>query len=102
MIAEIFSQRPDGQQIASGAIDGMIKLFDVETGKVVNTLEGHAMPIRSLTFSPDNKYLVTASDDCYIKIYDVPTGEVISTLSGHGSWVLGVAFSPDNKHFASW
>lgn len=32
---------------------------------------GHAMPIRSLTFSPDSQLLVTASDDGYIKIYDV-------------------------------
>ncbi|XP_054162700.1 SKI8 subunit of superkiller complex protein-like [Oppia nitens] len=93
--------RPDGLQLASGAIDGMIKLFDIETGKMVTTLEGHAMPIRSLTFSPDGRYLITASDDCHIKIYDVPTGELISTLSGHGSWVLSVDFSADNRHFAS-
>lgn len=79
----------------------MIKLFDIETGKIVTTLEGHAMPIRSLTFSPDCRHLITASDDCHVKIYDVPTGELISTLSGHGSWVLNVAFSPDNRHFAS-
>lgn len=79
----------------------MIKLFDVETGKLVNTLEGHAMPIRSLAYSPDSKYLVTGSDDCHLKIYDVQSGDLMSTLSGHGSWVLNVAFSPDNLHFAS-
>lgn len=32
---------------------------------------GHAMPIRSLTFSPDSQLLITASDDSHIKMYDV-------------------------------
>lgn len=32
---------------------------------------GHAMPIRSLTFSPDSQLLITASDDNHIKMYDV-------------------------------
>ena len=39
--------------------------------QVVKTLEGHAMPIRSLTFSPDSQKLLTGSDDGHMKIYDV-------------------------------
>lgn len=79
----------------------MIRLYDIETGAITTTLEGHAMPIRSIAFSDDCKYLITGSDDYHVKIYEVKTGELMSTLSGHGSWVLSVAFSPDNNHFAS-
>ncbi|KAI1904052.1 hypothetical protein AGOR_G00001710 [Albula goreensis] len=92
---------PDGKYLASGAIDGIINIFDIATGKLLHTLEGHAMPIRSLTFSPDSQLLVTASDDGYIKIYDVQHANLAGTLSGHGSWVLNVAFSPDHTHFVS-
>ena len=46
-------------------------LSTYSTGKLVHTLEGHALPIRSLTFSPNSQLLVTASDDGQIKIYDV-------------------------------
>uniref|UniRef100_A0A3P8R411 Superkiller complex protein 8 n=1 Tax=Astatotilapia calliptera TaxID=8154 RepID=A0A3P8R411_ASTCA len=95
------SQSPDGKYLASGAIDGIINIFDIATGKLLHTLEGHAMPIRSLTFSPDSQLLVTASDDGYIKIYDVQHANLAGTLSGHGSWVLSVAFSPDDTHFVS-
>ncbi|RWS16827.1 WD repeat-containing protein 61-like protein [Dinothrombium tinctorium] len=91
----------NGKSVASGATDGMIKIFDVESGKLVKTLEGHAMPIRSLAFSPDCQFLVTASDDCHLKVYDVQNADPLRTLSGHGSWVLSVSFSPNNNNFAS-
>ncbi|XP_015773018.1 PREDICTED: WD repeat-containing protein 61-like, partial [Acropora digitifera] len=94
-------QSPDGHYIACGAIDGIINIFDLTTGKLLHTLEGHAMPIRSLTFSPDSQLLITASDDNHIKIYDVQHANLAGTLSGHGSWVLGVSFCPDNTHFVS-
>lgn len=82
-------------------MDGIIKLFDVETGKLMRTVEGHALPVRSLTFSPDSQHLITGSDDCHLRVYDVNNPEPICTLSGHGSWVLNVAFSPNNVNFAS-
>lgn len=33
-------QSPDGKFIACGAIDGIINIFDIATGKLVHTLEG--------------------------------------------------------------
>ncbi|KAI2575434.1 WDR61 isoform 14, partial [Pan troglodytes] len=52
---------------------------------LLHTLEGHAMPIRSLTFSPDSQLLVTASDDGYIKIYDVCRFLLLSSPTPHAS-----------------
>ena len=33
-------QSPDGHYIACGAIDGIINIFDLTTGKLLHTLEG--------------------------------------------------------------
>ena len=33
-------QSPNGSLIASGAIDGIINLFDLKSGKLLHTLEG--------------------------------------------------------------
>ena len=54
---------PDGQYLASGAIDGIINIFDMETKKVKHSLEEHAMPIRSIAFSPDSQKLLTGKNN---------------------------------------
>lgn len=71
LVCLIIPQSPDGKYIATGAIDGIINIFDVAAGKVAQTLEGHAMSVRSLCFSPDSQMLLTASDDGHMKLYDV-------------------------------
>lgn len=67
----LFLQSRDGKYIASGAIDGFINVFDVASGKLVHTIEGHAMTIRSIAFSPDSELLLTAADDGHMKLYDL-------------------------------
>lgn len=64
-------QSPDGKYVASGAIDGIINIFEVDENKLCHALEGHAMSIRSLCFSPDSQLLLTASDDGHLKLYNV-------------------------------
>jgi len=36
----LFFQSPDGKLVASGAIDGIINLFDLQSGRLLHTLEG--------------------------------------------------------------
>jgi WD40 repeat protein len=56
-----------------------IKLWDVTTGHLVRTLQGHTGDIRSLVFSPDGRLLASGSNDRTIKLWD------LSDLTGQGS-----------------
>ncbi|KAF3103330.1 hypothetical protein TWF706_004938 [Orbilia oligospora] len=54
---------PDGSQLASGSVGGVIRLLDVHSGTLIRIfeLENATTPIQSIDFSPDGKQLVSAS-----------------------------------------
>ena len=74
---------------------------DITTGKLLHMLEGHNMPICSLTFSLESQILVIALDDGSVKICDIQHTSLAGTLSVPASWVLNVAFCPGDTHLVS-
>ncbi|MEH2065639.1 MAG: serine/threonine-protein kinase [Nostoc sp.] len=92
---------PDSKTLASGGDDKNIKLWDLNTKKVLASLSGHSQAVKSVSFSPNGQILATASDDKSIKLWQVETLKEICTLLGHSHAVKSVAFSPDGQILAS-
>ncbi|MBD2543155.1 WD40 domain-containing protein [Planktothricoides raciborskii] len=93
---------PDGQTIASGSWDGIIRLWSRE-GKLLHTLEGHQKPVSSLAFDPDGQTIASGSDDNTIKLWS-REGKLLRTLNseeGHQKPVSSLAFDPDGQTIAS-
>ena len=61
---------PDNTVLILSLINGGIQLRDVNTGKVLNTLDGHTGSPTVFSFSPDGKTLVSAADDGTILLWD--------------------------------
>ena len=88
--------------MASGGRDATIRLWDVGTGGLLRTLEGHTNGwISSVSFSPDGKTLATGGRDATIRLWDVRTGKLLRTLTGHMAEVYSVSFNLDGKTLAS-
>jgi WD40 repeat protein len=94
---------PDGETLASSSVDGngIIKLWNVSTGQLRQTLQGHQGLVRGLNFSPDGKILASGSLDRTIRLWDASTGQLLQTWQGHANMVRSVAFSPDGQTLAS-
>ncbi|RKU07490.1 hypothetical protein C6502_17080 [Candidatus Poribacteria bacterium] len=105
---------PDGKILAGTGIStverthvGVIKFYEVETGRLINTLTAtqrtkwseSSKRISSIAFSPDGRLLASGSaDDGTIKLWDVETGQNIATFTEKpepNSSMLCVAFSPE-------
>ncbi|MBW4585824.1 serine/threonine protein kinase [Aetokthonos hydrillicola Thurmond2011] len=91
----------DGQILASVHDDKTIKLWDLNTQRMLSTLLGHTQGIRSIAFSPHEHIFATASDDKTLKLWNADTLEEIYTLLGHTGAVKSVAFSGDGQFLAS-
>lgn len=91
----------DGKQIVSGSTDSTIKIWDIETGKNINTLIGHHSSIRAIAITPDGKNIVSASQDTTLKVWDLQTGECLCTCIEHQKSVSVLAIHPDGDKVIS-
>ncbi len=94
---------PDGKRLATGGDENAVKLWDVKTGKDLQTLRGHNGDVYTVAFSPDDqgRWVASAGEDSAVKVWNSRTGKLIRSFPGHTGLVSSLAFSPDSKRVYS-
>ncbi len=97
------AMRPDGRQLAVGSFDGVIRLYDPNTGQLQQALFGQQKDTGhccSLTWSPDGKRLASCYMDGPLHIWNAATGQLIRTIPPNHAVTNCVAWSPDGELLA--
>jgi len=95
------SVSPDGRRAVSGSRDKTLRVWDLETGACLRTLEGHSDGVNSVSVSADGRRAVSGSRDKTLRVWDLETGACLRTLEGHSDEVLSVSVSPDGRRAVS-
>ncbi len=92
---------PDERYFVTGGWDGMIRIWETESGELQSMISTEASYVFAAAFSPDGRYLAVGTNHSpdYLQIFDIRTGQPADTpsLRGHGDAVLSVVFSHDGK-----
>lgn len=85
----------DGTILATGSHDQTIKLWNVQTGDFMKSLE-NAKRVYTLAFSQSDDTLASGGDEKVIKLWNIKDGNY-RILEGHLTWIGALAFGQNRK-----
>ncbi|MFO0755013.1 MAG: protein kinase [Byssovorax sp.] len=77
-----------------GALDGVLRVIEPSTRRLVRELRGHRAGVHAVVLSPDARTAYSASIDGSVRAWDLATGRA-KTLLDHDVSCQGLALSPD-------
>ncbi len=92
---------PDGKHALSASWDKTIKLWEVVTGRLVRTFEGHDGRVYAICFSSDGSKIFSGGEDGKIISWDISTGDILGKYEGHKNEIFSIAISPVGSILAS-
>lgn len=97
----VMAIHPDGHQLAVGGSDHQIRILDIESLEIIQTLQAHTNSVFTLTYSPDGLHLISAGRDAHIIVWDTSSYNLVLSVAAHMYAINHIAYSPSGKYFAT-
>jgi len=91
----------DDSRIAVAGTDGILRIYDSSSGKLVAQNEDLLGESFAIDFSADGRQLVAGGADKAVIFVDVATGKLIRRIGPLADVVAYLAISPDGKHVSA-
>ena len=91
---------PNGQYLATGAEDKVIRVWDIASRTIKHQFTGHEQDIYSLDFARNGRIIASGSGDRSVRLWDLESNSQIANFSIEDG-VTTVAISPDNLFVAA-
>src|SRR5262249_8365828 len=88
---------PDGKTLAPGGRDGLVKLWDVASGRHLRTLELQYTQVEALAWSRDGRTVASAGRGGVIRLLDAATGKDLCPPPRHVAGAFRTVLSPSGK-----
>jgi WD40 repeat protein len=90
----------DGERIAIATFDGVTRILETATGKVLHEWEKQPSGVYAVAFTPDGR-VVTGGDDGVLRVYRIGKRHPERLLRGHEQMVISLDVSPDGSRLVS-
>ena len=91
---------PDGSLLATAGDDGLLKVWDPETGEEIARVSGTTGAVGQ-SFDADGRLVAAAwPEDDVVRVAEAVTGRVVRTFHGLDAFVFDTALSPDGSQVA--
>jgi WD40 repeat protein/tRNA A-37 threonylcarbamoyl transferase component Bud32 len=90
---------PDGTRVVARGDNGVVRVYDVQTGQEALVLKGPVAEQGTPTFSPDGTRVAAAGSDGVVRVYDARTGQEALALKATLP-LNGPVFSRDGTRIA--
>ena len=91
----------DGQRIVSGGADRTVRVWNLASGRLERTLEGHTGQVRAVAVTADGQRIVSGGTDGTVRVWNLASGRLKRTLEGHTGQVWAVAVTADGQRIIS-
>jgi WD40 repeat protein len=88
---------PDGRLVLSATSSGTVRVSELASGKVRNTLQGHTGSVRAVAVTPDGHFAISGSEDGTLKVWDLSPAMGRRIARKQVAPVSAVAVTPDGR-----
>ncbi|MBN3961526.1 hypothetical protein [Nostoc sp. NMS8] len=92
----------DNKLLISGSCDGILKIWNLSTGKLLKSINAHNDTITSIAVTEDNKQIISVFNDLTVKVWNLTTSNLLLNFTiDDGSRITAVLVMPSSQYIVS-